>query len=748
MAVLLLAGLWLPAVADTPLRPAKAGDADAGARPRIALVLGGGGAKGGAHIGVLRALDELRIPIDCVAGTSMGALVGATFAAGLPPDEIERRVLAIDWSATVGTAGKRDLQPIQRKLRAATYTNDLRLGIRNGRLALPGGLLSSQSIEELLRQLVAGARAIDDFDELPVPFRAVATDMLSGEMVVLGDGDLALAMRASMAVPGAFAPVTLGSRLLADGGQVRNLPVDVGRALCGDVVIAAWIATPVPDPEELKTAVGMLSRSLDVMIDANTHAQLATLGPRDVAIRIDPGDVTASDFDRVPEMIPAGRAATLAQARQLQRYALPERAYRAWRARINRSGAQPIRPAALRITGTQRVSADYLRSQLVETRVGEPVSPEQIARDSERLYAVADFERVTWRLAGEPDEPAVEFHVQEREDGPDFFSFDFGLGGSAGGDLGFALRAEHERAWLNRRGGAWRNTAELGSRSQLRSRLNQPLDSRQRVYVESGLLAEQRIEDNYLAGRRAGEYRLQDLRWDLAGGLNLGRRAQLQAGVRLGWTRADLRSGPADFPEFGWRRESALAARAVYDTRDDIAVPTGGSLILLRYLDAGEWLDGEQDYSLGEALLFHAFSRGGTTGYMSAAGGKAFRGRLPVNRGFRLGGMRSFPGLERFERRGRAYWLVAAGINRKLLDIEPVFGQALYAGLRLTAAELNDAFDGRSQGTLYGAAVNLGGRTPIGPFALSLGATDQGDWQFQFGLGRPLDEGGIWDELR
>jgi NTE family protein len=208
------------------------------ARPRVGLVLGGGGAKGAAHVGVLRVIDELRVPIDCIAGTSMGALVGATFAAGAPPADVERELLAIDWERTVGGQGRRDRTPISRKLASASYTNSLEFGLAKGRLLTPAGLVATQRIEQALHTLVAHAQFIRDFDDLPIPFRAVATDMLASEMVVLERGDLAVAMRASMSIPGVFAPVTIDGKVLSDGGIVRNLPVDVARELCADVVIA------------------------------------------------------------------------------------------------------------------------------------------------------------------------------------------------------------------------------------------------------------------------------------------------------------------------------------------------------------------------------------------------------------------------------------------------------------------------------------------------------------------------------
>ena len=199
-----LAPLLLILMSSTPAYAAPEVSDHETTRPRIGLVLGGGGAKGAAHIGVLTVLDELRIPIDCIAGTSMGALVGGTYDAGMPADDLETAARAINWSETVGKQGLRDRTPINKKLASRTYTNSLELGIKDGGVTVPGGLLKTQDIDDTIRDLVNDARLQKDFDDLPIPFRAVATDMVKGEMVVLGSGDLSIAMRASMSIPGAF----------------------------------------------------------------------------------------------------------------------------------------------------------------------------------------------------------------------------------------------------------------------------------------------------------------------------------------------------------------------------------------------------------------------------------------------------------------------------------------------------------------------------------------------------------------
>ena len=287
-----------PAIAAPAPAPGPA--ATPAKRPRVGLVLAGGGAKGGAHVGVLKVLEQMHVPVDCIAGTSMGALVGGGYASGIPADGLEKFLLGIDWPKVVGGVGLRGHDPIEQKRAGVTYSNTLDMGLRGGRVVMPGGLVSTAGIDDLLRSYVAKARGISNFDDLPIPYRAVATDMLSGQMVVLANGDLATAMRASMAIPAAFEPVRLNDWILNDGGMVRNLPVDVARDLCADVVIAVNLETQPISADKLQTATQLASRAMDVMLEANVELQLRTLAPGDVRVDVQLGDIGTADFERVP----------------------------------------------------------------------------------------------------------------------------------------------------------------------------------------------------------------------------------------------------------------------------------------------------------------------------------------------------------------------------------------------------------------------------------------------------------------
>jgi NTE family protein len=727
--------------------PGVVAETPTASRPRIGLVLGGGGAKGAAHVGVLRVLEDMRVPVDCITGTSMGALVGATFAAGMPPAEIERKVRAINWAATVGSEGLRDRTPIHRKLAGVTYTNNLELGLKNGQVTAPGGFLKTQDIEDVLRDLVAHARHIKNFDDLPLPFRAVATDMLAGEGVVLESGDLSVAMRASMSVPGAFSPIVVEDRVLSDGGMMRNLPVDIARELCADVVIAVSLASPPPKKEDLLSGLALAGRSLDVMIDANQKAQIATLTDRDVSIVVPMGDIGSASFDRVPDAIPLGAEAARGQAEALSRYAVPETEYLAWRAGVDRPTGGSVRLADVRIIGVERVNPAYLRTKLQVAAPGAEVTQKDIAEDTGRLYALGDFAKVEHRLTGDPAAPTLEFNAVEKSWGPDFVRFDLGLATSIGGDVLFALRGDHTRTWLNSLGGEWHNTVQIGQDALLETGLYQPLEMRQRFFVEPRASIGRSLEDVFFDGDRVGTYELTESYGQVDLGANISTRSQVRAGLRRGWAEASVETGLL-LPGFDTRDVTEFVFSTVYDTRDAVALPTRGTRLQTRYVNAGSFIGGDDSYHALEGLLIKAFPWRGDALLLLVAGGSDLGSELPPYRDFQLGGIRSFPGMERGQLRGEDYWMAGANYLWKLADIQSLFGQAIYAGLRLTAGRMGERVDGIRDGTIYGGALTFGGRTPLGPFLISAGGADDGSFELQFALGMPITEGSIVDDIR
>jgi NTE family protein len=717
---------------------------DAKSRPRIGLVLGGGGAKGAAHVGVLSVLEELRIPIDCIVGTSMGALVGGTFASGMDAKELEHAVRSISWQEAIARSGLRAKVPMRRKLAGNTYTNSLEFGVRDGGLVAPSGLISTQNVDLTIQYLVARSRGIADFDQLPIPFRAVATDMQTGEMAVLRRGDLALAMRASMAVPGAFAPVTIDGRILGDGGLTRNVPVDIARQTCADVVIAVAVPNPAPTAEQLRSPLTLMARTLDVLINANERQQLETLGPGDVKIVIDMGEIGSASFDRVPDAIPVGRAAALAQAAELSRYSLPEAEFLAWRAATSRTGREPMMLARVNIVGTERANPEFIRDTF-GIEAGDTVDNRRIGDRATAVFALSDFERVAYTVSGDGEQPELNLHVTEKSWGPNILRFDLGFHIGTDANTAFMIGGDYLRTWINPLGGEVHGSWRFGRTSGLDASLYQPLDAAHRWFVEPRATAQRSIEDIFIEGDSVARYRFAHAWGSLDVGRVFSNRMELRAGLRAGGQTVDREIGTPDLPEISGEGYGGLTVRYAYDSRDRNTLWQSGTLARIEYFRGVETLGAVQEYDRVEGVAERVVPLRDNVMYLRASGGASFDSELPIYDTFTLGGPVSLPGLSLGELRGNSYWNAKAIYLQRVADISYVFGQALYAGVSLSAADMSGRIDGVNAPPVYSGAFLLSGRTPIGPLSLSLAFTNESEWQLMFGLGRPIEERSITD---
>ena len=721
---------------STPALPAS----EAG-RPRIGLVLAGGGAKGGAHVGVLKVLEQMHVPVDCIAGTSMGGLVGGGYASGIPAADLEKFVTQIDWKRVVGNQGRRELEPIEQKRTGATYSNDFEFGITAEGVTTPGGLVNTSNIEDLLRGYVASARLKTDFDELPIPFRAVATDMVSGKMVVLDRGDLATALRASMAIPGAFSPVEFDDKVLSDGGLVRNIPIDVARELCADVVIVVNLVEPAADPRKLRSAAQLFSRTMDVMIEANETLQLQTLRPDDVRIDVFMGSIGTADFERVPETIPLGEQAARAQAENLARLALPEAQYAAWRGSVTASQEIAARLANVRFDGLKNVNPEYL-AKTGGVNAGDSIDTAAISREAQRISALQDFDSVGYRLDGDRDSPTLTWLPREKSWGPNYLRIDLGMYASEDGDLTFVLYGRHARTWLNSLGAEWRNEVQLGGQVLFSTSLFQPLDAAHRFFVEPQALYSRSLEDLFFEDERVARYSFSDLGGTLDVGVNIGRHAQARVGYAYTHRNVDVEVGSPLMPQTE-RTDAGVLASAEYDSRDTAFSPTRGMAAAAEYMHSSESLGGERSWERAELGLGLAVPFRGDVLWVTLAGGSDLGSDLPLDRTFALGGPGSFPGLEVGELRVTDYWNLGTSYLWKLQDISTIRNRALYVGARVAAGEIIDAFGNNDRRDIYGGSIFLAGRTVVGPLTLGVGATSTGSWSLWVSVGRPVGHGTI-----
>ena len=733
---------------STPVAPVAAADT-APRRPRIGLVLAGGGAKGGAHVGVLKVLEEMHVPIDCIAGTSMGSLVGGGYASGIPAADLQTFLVGIDWPKVIGGKGLRELAPIEQKRAGATYSNDLDVGLRDGEIIVPGGLVNTSGIDDLLRSYVAKARSQSDFDKLPIPYRAVATDMVSGQMVVLRSGDLATAMRASMAIPGAFAPVHLDKYILNDGGMVRNLPIDVARDTCADVVIAVNLVTEPTTPDKLQTATQLAGRAMDVMLEANVRLQLQTLKPGDVRIDVQMGDIGTADFERVPETIPLGEKAARAAAGELAKYSVPPEQYAAWRAHVTTGQEIDARVAGVKFEGLEWMNPAYLETR-TDIRPGDKVDNERISQQAREMTALKDIDSVGYELTGDPKNPTLVWLPREKNWGPNFVQFDLGLYATQGNDSGFVLYMKQDRRWLNSLGLQWRNEIQLGTNNEIATSLYQPLDVAQRFFVEPKAFVSRAYENLYVNDDRIANYRFDDWGGDVEFGVNFGTKAQVRLGYVYDNRSVTVDTGSSVTTDTGTTVlpnlravDAGIVSQAIWDTRDTAFNPTHGVVAAVEYLRSDTSLGADRNWERIEAGLGVAVPIRGDIVWITAAGGTDFNSDLPLDRDFALGGPGSFPGLPLDALRAPEYWTLNGSYLWKLKDIQSIRGQALYAGMRLETGEVDNWAESKGLQPIYGGSIYIAGRTLVGPLTIGVGATSLNTWTIWLAVGRPVGQGTI-----
>ena len=736
----------LPAVAALLVLAATPPDALAApppeqpARPRIGLVLGGGGAMGAAHIGVLKVLEQLHVPVDCIAGTSVGALVGGAYASGMTAEQIDRFVTGINWPAVFSLEQVRRYQPMRIKRDNETVSNKLEFGLRRDGLVAPRALIETQQVESLIREMVAPEANVTDFDKLPIPFRAVATDLKTGQMVVFRSGELPVVMRASMSVPGAFAPVELGDKLLVDGGITDNLPVDVARQTCADVVIAVAVDAKPPSTAEMRSAAGSVRRMLDILIHGNEKASLASLGPRDVGIDITLDGVGSTDFQLAAEAIAQGEAAARKAAPRLARLSLSPQEYASWRARvIAERPPVPTVIAGVRFDGVDRDTASYLRS-LVTTRAGQPVDEKRIADDALRIYATGAYESVAHRVESHDGSAEVVFQPVLKSWGPTFVTFDYGFEAGLSGTPQLLVSSLLRRTWPDSNGNEWRTLAQLGTMTKVETDMRLPFGRTRRTFLLPRLGWYDSREDLYSGSRRVATYAFRSLQGQLRTGLEMGTWGELQTGVY--WRRNDTVreiGDPVLASERGYH-DAGYLLEFERDTRDSDFWATRGSRQRVELTAATPALGAAHAYRAALVELNKsALLSSNALVFLDLAGGTAFGDQLPVQQQFRLGGPGAMTGLERGQLRGSEFAYGRLGMGWRITNVSALLDMDLYAGAALEAGNVWDRLDGSPPGGLkLGPQLFLGGNTPFGPVQLTGGYVSGGDFAVFLAIGRPV----------
>src|SRR6201996_6575584 len=332
-------------------------------RPTIGLVLEGGGALGFAHIGVIEWMEAHHIPVDDVAGTSMGGLIGGLYASGNSPQEIETFVGGIDWSAVLSGQVPFLALSYRRKEDKLAFPNRLDFGLKHG-LSFPNGLNSGSGVGLLLDREMLPYYDLKNFDDLPIPFRCVATDITTGNEHVFKDGSLAQAMRSTMSIPGVFAPVVHGEQIYSDGAAVNNLPVNVAREMGAQIVIAVYLDTGPFNKEDVNSLVGVAGRNLSIMVSAN---ELKSMKDANILLKADVSKFTSSDFENSADIIPQGVKVAEGHAAELEKYAVSDEAWQAYLTQRNsRRKTYLPEPRFVDISGMHGVRQTEIANQFAQ----------------------------------------------------------------------------------------------------------------------------------------------------------------------------------------------------------------------------------------------------------------------------------------------------------------------------------------------------------------------------------------------
>ncbi len=708
-------------------------------RLRVGLVLGGGGARGAAHIGVLRELERQRIPIDAIAGTSMGAIVGSLYASGKTPDELEALVNSIDWADAFVDAPRREELTYRRKEDDAAYPAQLELGLSDGEVLIPKGLIQGQKLQLILREQLLHVSHIRSFDDLPTPFRAVASDIETGEPHVMRGGDLALAARASMSAPGIFAPVVVDGRTLVDGGLVGNVPVHAIHEMDVDVVIAVDVEFPLYPPEDLQSALAITEQMLTILIRKETLRQLSGLRDNDVLIRPRLGEYGSTNFDDIADVIAPGEAATMEVAADLSSLALGEADYEEYLASRRAPTTRAETLAFVRVIDSGPLSSAVLESRL-QTRAGDAIDPAKLAADLDRLYALNYYEHVGYRLVTEDGRTGVEFETVEKSWGPNFLKFGLSLEDDFEGSTAFNVGARLTATGLNSLGAEWRNDAQLGTNPRFDSEFYQPFGFDTRYFVAPRIKFEQDNFNAFSGVDTIARYRVSESEIGLDFGRSLGRWGEFRLGAFRGLGDARVKVGDPLIPNFDFD-QGGILARLRMDTLDDPQIPKSGARFNLEWLQSKSSFGADNDFETLLAAVDKAWSWGRNDRNTLLTGleyATTFDSPGQVQDYFRLGGFLRLSGLERGEISGPHIALARLSYYRELGEGNGVFDMPFYVGGSL---EAGNAWQSRSAMSLGSALVNgslfAGLDTYLGQLFFAAGFAEDGETSFYLFLGNP-----------
>lgn len=705
-------------------------------RPRIGLVLSGGGARGAAHVGVLKVLDEMHIPIDAIAGTSMGAVVGGLYASGMPATDIEKLMTSLDWQDAFRDRPPRAALGFRRKQDDSNFLVRYALGVSRSGFKLPTGLVQGQKLTQVLRAATLSVADITDFNRLPIRFSAVATDLESGQEVVLKQGDLVTAMRASMSAPAVFTPVERDGHLLVDGGLVNNLPVDIARQMNVDVLIVVDVSFPLFGVRELTSPLAVTNQSIAIMVRRHTLEQRATLTSRDIVVEPALGTMSSSEFGRVPQALQAGEAAAQGLRDRLASLALDETAYRTYLAARESHQAAPPR---IDFIETDASSSRYSRvvNSLVGNLDGHTLDRNQLNDDLARLYALDLFESIDYNLVQHDGETGLDLHLKRKSWGPNYVRVGINLEDDFAGNSRYNAAARLIMTELDSLGAEWLTDLQIGDQPRFATEFYQPLSASSRYFIdphgEIGARSLQVLDDNH----RIAEYRVRSSLLGLDVGKELSNWGEMRIGIQRGDGTSHVLIGDPTLPSEHYS-SGGYFARFSYDTLDSVFFPRRGQQFTFQFNAERTAVGADRDYNKASAQWLLANTVGRYTLVVSAGWGSTLNANTAPHDYFTLGGFLNLSGLTTDSLSGPHYGIARVMYYRQIgRGGTGVLELPAYAGISI---EVGNTWQSRSDISFaslhHDGSLFFGADTPLGPLYLAAGVDDRSKTAFYLFLGR------------
>ena len=703
------------------------------ARPTVGVAFGGGSARGIAHIGVIQWFEEHHVPIDVAAGTSMGGLVGGAFATGMSAAELRTLIVDTDWDVMFGSSSFA-FKNIRRKEDARSYPSRLEFGVKRG-LMPPTALNDGQQVDFLLARIAASYYALQQFDDLPTPFRAVAVDLRAGEKVVMDRGSLATALRATMSLPGIFPPVERDGRVLVDGGALDNVPADVVRDMKPSVVIAVDVGIPPEDAVDY-SMFGLMGRTVDAMMRSATRTALQSA---DLTLAVDVKGFGSLDWRRADELIARGYQAAEGRRAELLKYRVDDAAWQAWTAarRSRRRSDIPV-PKLLKLEGVQAGDAEVV-TRLLAAHLNAPLDLALLERDLTRLSGLDRYQAINWQIADTPEGTGLLVRAQDKAYAPPFLMVSLNIENTTSETFRVQFAGRYLAYDAVGSGSELRVDAGIGADPNISASLYKSIGGSALFARGTGRLSRQTfnfVQDDAVIA----QYREEQAWMEGQIGVNLSRESEVAGGFRFGHVDDQVRAGDPGLPELAGR-EGTFRLRYTLDQQDSPIVPSRGLRIaagISQTFDSPEAAGVERsnrDLTQMELGMSSFHSIGGRNRVFAVfAGGTSFDDTPLPTRQFTVGYPFILDAFGVGEERGDHYAALTLGVMRRVGRLPDFLGGPVFAGAWLENGSVFDTHEKADVNTQLGLGII--GDTLVGPVLVGTSFGFDGGWRITFGVGR------------